>query len=256
MEDFNYKEKVKGWLGRIFSMQTLGLLVAIASLLVGAHQLWLAKTGAPVVEWEGKPILENAYLRTYLYTPEDPTMNIGPLLPKIENPGRHSVKDLSVKYVIDNRRMNVIYNSYYKLQFVAEGADLRNSENILPAFEKMNSPIDFIELHKILGECFISCRLTYNGIEKPLEYQHHLYVRKMGKHQFVRKAIEDFLSHREYPEDCALYLYVDYDFKKVDIDRLLSGQDSKYLIDSLETELTPMILSEGPNPPQLGVLLN
>ena len=111
MEEIQYKEKVKSWLGRIFSMQTLGFVVAVASLLVGAHQLWLSKAGEPAITWEGSSVEGGNYLCTYVYTAEDTMLRAEPLFAEIENISRHSVRELMVKYLVDNRRMNAISNS-------------------------------------------------------------------------------------------------------------------------------------------------
>ncbi len=256
MEENQYKEKVKSWLGRIFSMQTLGLLVAIASLLVGAHQLWLSKTGEPAITWEGSPVEGGNYLCTYVYTAEDAMLRTEPLFARIENVNRHSVRELMVKYLVDNRRVNVMSNSEYKIEFLPTGMELRNLNSVLPAFEKMNAPIDFLELHQTFGECTIKCRVTYNGIETPIEYSHRLYVKKMGKKQLVKRVIDDFLAQPDFGEDRAAYIYDGYDYHPIDVDRVLSGVDLASFIDSLNTTIMPIIEENNPGPPQLGVLLN
>ena len=147
------------------------------------------------------------------------------------------------------------YQILLKIDFLLAGMELRNVDSVLPAFEKMNAPIDYLELQQIFGECSIKCRVTYNGIETPIEYSHLICVRKMGKKQLVKRAIDDFLAQPDFGEKRAIYIYDGYDYHRIDVERVLSGVDLEPFIDSLNTTIIP-IIDHIAGPPQLGVLLN
>ncbi|MBR5849732.1 MAG: hypothetical protein IKZ12_01540 [Alistipes sp.] len=244
---------IKYWVQRIFSLQSLGFFVALGSLLIGAHQLWLTKEGTIAVCWEGEELLSEAVLRTYVYSCNESLVPMSPLLAKVENHAPHAVRDLSVRYTVDLRGLNGIYHSDYKWQSTMQGTELRNEDRSLPAHEELMAPIEMVELQKVMGRCMLSMRLSYNGLEEPFTYQHNFYIKQLGKRKFRERAINDFLAQKEYAEGCSLYLYDGFNgFVRIDVKELFA-EGAERLLESKEDPFNEEHL---PQPPELGVLLN
>ena len=64
-------------LKRIFTMQTIGLMVAVGSLLVAIHQVLSDSDGEPVVSWNGAEMAPNSKVTTYVYTSTTEPIAVG-----------------------------------------------------------------------------------------------------------------------------------------------------------------------------------
>lgn len=247
---------LKRWFKRLFSVQSLALFVAIGSLLVGVHQLWLARSGKPTVSWEGEAVsADRNVFYTYIYTNGDKFLPLSPFFAVVANPEQRAVTELSVKYLIERRGLNIVFSEEFKHQNTIDGRDeLRNRERSLPAFEELSAPIEYVELNRgTTGRVMINFRLTCNELEEPIEYTHFIYLCQLNKRKFREQAFADFKPRMIEGDLCALYLYTDFDgFERIDLSSLAAGEGDTPSTTSQEEESA----SRQPQPPQLGVLLN
>lgn len=193
------------WLKRIFTIQTIGLLVAIGSLLVAIHQVWLDSDGEPVVCWNGTELPQNATTRTYVYTATSEQIPIAPLLVTIDNPTQFTAHDVSTKYQATMQGVKPAYSLDYKTQAGLQGVELRNAETTLPAFEQMSAPINYAELTSPTGQINLSLRLTYNGIETPMQVNQQIVLKRFPAYSLQANAATD--ARTSAPSDAALYIY-------------------------------------------------
>lgn len=193
------------WLKRIFTIQTIGLLVAIGSLLVAIHQVWLDSDGEPVVSWNGVELQQNATTRTYVYTATSEQIPIAPLLVTIDNPTQFTAHDVSTKYQATTQGVNLTYSFDYKTQAGLQGIELRNADTTLPAFEQMSAPINYAELMGVSGQINLSLRLTYNGIETPMQVNQQIFLKRFPAYSLQANAVTDARAHAS--SDAALYMY-------------------------------------------------
>lgn len=193
------------WLKRIFTIQTIGLLVAIGSLLVAIHQVWLDSDGEPVVSWNGVELQQNATTRTYVYTATSEQIPIAPLLVTIDNPTQFTAHDVSTKYQATTQGVNLTYSFDYKTQAGLQGIELRNADTTLPAFEQMSAPINYAELMGASGQINLSLRLTYNGIETPMLVNQQIFLKRYPAYSLQANAVTDARAHAS--SDAALYIY-------------------------------------------------
>ena len=193
------------WLKRIFTIQTIGLMVAIGSLLVAIHQVWLDSDGEPVVSWNGVELQQNATTRTYVYTATSEQIPIAPLLVTIDNPTQFTAHDVSTKYQATTQAVNLTYSFDYKTQAGLQGIELRNADTTLPAFEQMSAPINYAELMGVSGQINLSLRLTYNGIETPMQVNQQIFLKRFPAYSLQANAITDARAHAM--SDAALYMY-------------------------------------------------
>ncbi len=193
------------WLKRIFTIQTIGLLVAIGSLLVAIHQVWVDSDGEPVVCWNGAELPQNATTRTYVYTSTTEQIPIAPLLVTIDNPTQFTAHDVSTKYQATMQGVNPTYSLDYKTQAGLQGVELRNADTTLPAFEQMTAPINYAELTSPAGQINLSLRLTYNGIETPMQVNQQIFLKRFPAYSLQANAATD--ARTSAPSDAALYIY-------------------------------------------------
>ena len=193
------------WLKRIFTIQTIGLLVAIGSLLVAIHQVWLDSDGEPVACWNGTELPQNATTRTYVYTATSEQIPIAPLLVTIDNPTQFTAHDVSTKYQTTMQGVKPAYSLDYKTQAGLQGIELRNAETTLPAFEQMPAPINYAELMGASGQINLSLRLTYNGIETPMLVNQQIFLKRFPAYSLQANAATD--ARTSAPSDAALYIY-------------------------------------------------
>lgn len=193
------------WLKRIFTIQTIGLLVAIGSLLVAIHQVWLDSDGEPVVSWNGTELQQNATTRTYVYTATSEQIPIAPLLVTIDNTTQFTAHDVSTKYQATTQGVNLTYSFDYKTQAGLQGIELRNADTTLPAFEQMSAPINYAELMGASGQINLSLRLTYNGIETPMLVNQQIFLKRYPAYSLQANAVTDARAHAS--SDAALYIY-------------------------------------------------
>ena len=193
------------WLKRIFTIQTIGLMVAIGSLLVAIHQVWLDSDGEPVVSWNGVELQQNATTRTYVYTATSEQIPIAPLLVTIDNPTQFTAHDVSTKYQATTQGVNLTYSFDYKTQAGLQGIELRNADTTLPAFEQMSAPINYAELMGASGQINLSLRLTYNGIETPMQVNQQIFLKRFPAYSLQANAVTDARAHAT--SDAALYMY-------------------------------------------------
>ena len=193
------------WLKRLFTIQTIGLLVAIGSLLVAIHQVWLDSDGEPVVSWNGAELQQNTTTRTYVYTASTEQIPIAPLLVTIDNPTQFTAHDVSTKYQATMQGVNPAYSLDYKTQAGLQGVELRNAETTLPAFEQMPAPINYAELMGVSGQINLSLRLTYNGIETPMQVNQQIFLKRFPAYSLQANAATD--ARTSAPSDAALYIY-------------------------------------------------
>ena len=193
------------WLKRIFTIQTIGLMVAIGSLLVAIHQVWLDSDGEPVVSWNGVELQQNATTRTYVYTATSEQIPIAPLLVTIDNPTQFTAHDVSTKYQATTQGVNLTYSFDYKTQAGLQGIELRNADTTLPAFEQMSAPINYAELMGASGQINLSLRLTYNGIETPMLVNQQIFLKRFPAYSLQANAVTDARAHAT--SDAALYMY-------------------------------------------------
>ena len=193
------------WLKRLFTIQTIGLLVAIGSLLVAIHQVWLDSDGEPVACWNGTELPQNATTRTYVYTATSEQIPIAPLLVTIDNPTQFTAHDVSTKYQATMQGVKPTYSLDYKTQAGLQGVELRNAETTLPAFEQMPAPINYAELTSPTGQINLSLRLTYNGIETPMQVNQQIFLKRFPAHSLQANAATD--ARTSAPSDAALYIY-------------------------------------------------
>lgn len=247
---------LKRWFKSLFSVQSLALIVAIGSLLVGVHQLWLSRSGKPVVKWEGEAVsTERNVFYTYIYTNGEKFLPLSPFFAVVSNPEQLVAKELSVKYLIEDRGVNILFSEEFKHQHTIDGRDeLRNRERSLPAFEELSAPIEYVELNRgSMGRLIINFRLTCNEIEEPIEYTHFIYLCQLNKRKFREQALADFKSRMNEGDLYSLYLYTDLDgFERIDLSTLANGDGNTPSTASQEEEAA----SRQPQPPQLGVLMN
>ena len=193
------------WLKRIFTIQTIGLMVAIGSLLVAIHQVWLDSDGEPVVSWNGTELQQNATTRTYVYTATSEQIPIAPLLVTIDNPTQFTAHDVSTKYQATMQGVKPAYSLDYKTQASLQGIELRNADTTLPAFEQMAAPINYAELTNSSGHINLSLRLTYNGIETPMQVNQQIFLKRFPAHSLQANAATD--ARISATSDAALYIY-------------------------------------------------
>ena len=193
------------WLKRLFTIQTIGLLVAIGSLLVAIHQVWLDSDGEPVVSWNGTELQQNTTTRTYVYTASTEQIPIAPLLVTIDNPTQFTAHDVSTKYQATMQGVKPTYSLDYKTQAGLQGVELRNAETTLPAFEQMPAPINYAELTSPTGQINLSLRLTYNGIETPMQVNQQIFLKRFPAYSLQANAVTDARAHAT--SDAALYMY-------------------------------------------------
>ena len=193
------------WLKRLFTIQTIGLLVAIGSLLVAIHQVWLDSDGEPVACWNGTELPQNATTRTYVYTATTEQIPIAPLLVTIDNPTQFTAHDVSTKYQATMQGVKPTYSLDYKTQAGLQGVELRNAETTLPAFEQMPAPINYAELTSPTGQINLSLRLTYNGIETPMQVNQQIFLKRFPAYSLQANAATD--ARTSAPSDAALYIY-------------------------------------------------
>ena len=193
------------WLKRLFTIQTIGLLVAIGSLLVAIHQVWLDSDGEPVVSWNGVELQQNATTRTYVYTATSEQIPIAPLLVTIDNPTQFTAHDVSTKYQATMQGVKPAYSLDYKTQAGLQGIELRNADTTLPAFEQMSAPINYAELMGVSGQINLSLRLTYNGIETPMLVNQQIFLKRFPAYSLQANAVTDARAHTS--SDAALYMY-------------------------------------------------
>lgn len=193
------------WLKRIFTIQTIGLMVAIGSLLVAIHQVWLDSDGEPVVSWNGTELQQNATTRTYVYTATSEQIPIAPLLVTIDNTTQFTAHDVSTKYQATTQGVNLTYSFDYKTQAGLQGIELRNADTTLPAFEQMSAPINYAELMGASGQINLSLRLTYNGIETPMLVNQQIFLKRFPAYSLQANAATD--ARISATSDAALYIY-------------------------------------------------
>ena len=193
------------WLKRLFTIQTIGLLVAIGSLLVAIHQVWLDSDGEPVVSWNGTELPQNATTRIYVYTATSEQIPIAPLLVTIDNPTQFTAHDVSTKYQATTQGVNLTYSFDYKTQAGLQGIELRNADTTLPAFEQMSAPINYAELMGASGQINLSLRLTYNGIETPMQVNQQIFLKRFPAYSLQANAATD--ARTSAPSDAVLYIY-------------------------------------------------
>ena len=193
-------------LKRIFTIQTIGLMVAVGSLLVAIHQVLSESSGEPVVTWNGGEMAPNSDVTTYVYTSESEQIPIAPLLAIIENPTQHTAHDVSTKYVARVKGLALQYSFDYKTQMGMQGTDIRNVDSSLPAFEQMSSPINYADMVGEQGELNLSLRLTYNGIETPFQATQRVVIKRF-KSALYDNAVKDARKYALGAED-AIYVYM------------------------------------------------
>ncbi|MBR5820492.1 MAG: hypothetical protein IKY68_04500 [Alistipes sp.] len=193
------------WLKRIFTIQTIGLMVAIGSLLVAIHQVWVDSDGEPVVSWNGAELPQNATTRTYVYTATTEQIPIAPLLVTIDNTTQFTAHDVSTKYQATTQGVNLTYSFDYKTQAGLQGIELRNADTTLPAFEQMSAPINYAELMGASGQINLSLRLTYNGIETPMLVNQQIFLKRFPAYLLQANAVTD--ARISATSDAALYIY-------------------------------------------------
>ncbi|MBQ1978851.1 MAG: hypothetical protein II228_03230, partial [Alistipes sp.] len=193
------------WLKRLFTIQTIGLLVAIGSLLVAIHQVWLDSDGEPVACWNGTELPQNTTTRTYVYTATSEQIPIAPLLVTIDNPTQFTAHDVSTKYQATMQGVKPAYSFDYKTQAGLQGIELRNADTTLPAFEQMSAPINYAELMGVSGQINLSLRLTYNGIETPMQVNQQIVLKRFPAYSLQANAVTDARAHAS--SDAALYMY-------------------------------------------------
>ena len=193
-------------LKRIFTIQTIGLMVAVGSLLVAIHQVLSESSGEPVVTWNGGEMSPNSAVTTYVYTSESEQIPIAPLLASVENPTQYTAHDVSAKYVARVKGLALQYSFDYKTQMGMQGTDIRNVDSSLPAFEQMSSPINYADMVGEQGELNLSLRLTYNGIETPFQATQRVVIKRF-KSALYDNAVKDARKYALGAED-AIYLYM------------------------------------------------
>lgn len=193
-------------LKRIFTMQTIGLMVGIGSLLVAVHQVLSDSDGEPVVSWNGAEMAPNSKVTTYVYTSTSESIPIAPLLATIENPTQHTAQDVSAKYCARVQGLTPEYSFDYRTQMGMQGVDIRNVESSLPAFEQMSAPINYVELEGKQGELTLSLRLTYNGIDTPFQASQRVVFRRF-KSALYDNAVKDARKCAMGADD-AIYVYM------------------------------------------------
>lgn len=194
------------WLKRIFTIQTVGLMVAVGSLLVAIHQVQLDSNGEPTVHWRGNLLQPNMATHTYIYTATEEQIPIAPLLAVVENPTQYTTHDVSTKYQVLSQGVEPHYSIDYKSQAGLQGMELRNIDATLPAFEQMSAPINAVHLTNNEGSIQLKLRLTYNGIETPYEATQHILLRRIAGQPLASLATADALK-KGISADAAIYLY-------------------------------------------------
>ena len=193
-------------LKRIFTIQTIGLMVAVGSLLVAIHQVLSESSGEPIVTWNGDEMAPNTAVTTYVYTSESEQIPIAPLLARVENPTQHTAQDVSTKYVARVQGLALQYSFDYKTQMGMQGTDIRNVDSSLPAFEQMSSPINYADMAGEQGELNLSLRLTYNGIETPFLATQRVVIKRF-KSALYDNAVKDARKYVLGADD-AIYVYM------------------------------------------------
>lgn len=193
-------------LKRIFTIQTIGLMVAVGSLLVAIHQVLSDSSGEPVVSWNGGEMTTGFAVTTYVYTSDSEPIPIAPLLATIENPTQYTAHDVSAKYRARVQGLSLQYSFDYKTQMGMQGIDIRNVESSLPAFEQMSSPINYAEMAGQQGELNLSLRLTYNGIETPFQASQRVVIKRF-KSALYDNAVKDARKCAMGADD-AIYVYM------------------------------------------------
>lgn len=194
------------WLKRIFTIQTIGLMVAVGSLLVAIHQVLSDSSGEPVVCWNDSELEQGSTIRTYIYTSSTEQIPIAPLLAKIDNPSQHTTHDVSAKYQVQPQGVELSYSLDYRAQEGLQGVELRNIDSALPAFEQMSAPVNYAELKGDKGRIELSLRLTYNGIETPFKANQQIIIKRFKASALRTEAIAD-ARKQTMGELSAIYLY-------------------------------------------------
>lgn len=179
------------WLRRIFTIQSIGLMVAIGSLLVTIHQVWLASDGEPIITWYGESLHAGQHTSTLLYTSTKEQIPIAPLLAKVENPTQFTAHDVSTRYQIKTQGVQCTPSESYRMQMELQGVELRNTNASLPAFEQMVAPIQYAKMSGSAGALDLALRLTYNGIDVPIQVHQHIELCHLNTRSLHDAALAD-----------------------------------------------------------------
>ncbi len=179
------------WLRRIITIQSIGLMVAIGSLLVTIHQVWLASDGEPIITWHGEPLHANQSATTLLYTTTMEHIPIAPLLAEVENPTQFTAHDVSTRYQIKAKEVQCTPSESYRTQMELQGVELRNTNASLPAFESMTAPLQYAKMSGSTGTLDLTLRLTYNGIDVPIQVHQHIEFCYLNTRSLRNAALAD-----------------------------------------------------------------
>lgn len=179
------------WLKRIFTIEVLGLMATVGSLLIAIHQIWLDSDGEPIVVWNGEALQQNATTYTYVYTSTTEQVPIAPLLATIDNQSQFAARDMSAKYNAQIQGVRLTYSMDYKVQLGLQGEDIRNVDSSLSAFEQMTAPINYAELTNAVGQINLTLRLTYNGIDTPFQTNQQIRLQRLSESSLQADALAD-----------------------------------------------------------------
>lgn len=220
--------EIKALLKRIINLQTLGFLVALCSLLVAIEQNWLSSGGDISVSINNQEVGTEYSITSYVYYNNQEFDNISSILPNIENDTRFTVNDLNVRYNIISENMTFTTSPNFDISGAKGNVQLKNRERSLYAFESLESPINSITLNNANSSCQIAVKITYNGIEEPINIQQNLYFKNISASENTEDvAFTDFGKNYSSRNNLSLYILNNGSLKSYDVKDVLAYNEQK-----------------------------
>lgn len=220
--------EIKALLKRIINLQTLGFLVALCSLLVAIEQNWLSSGGDISVSINNQKVGTEYSITSYVYYNNQEFDNISSILPNIENDTRFTVNDLNVRYNIISENMTFTTSPNFDISGAKGNVQLKNTERSLYAFETLESPISSITLNNANSSCQIAVKITYNGIEEPINIRQNLYFKNISASENTEDvAFTDFGKNYSSRNNSSLYILNNGSLKNYDVKDVLAYNEQK-----------------------------
>ena len=220
--------EINALLKRIINLQTLGFLVALCSLLVAIEQNWLSLGGDISVSINNQKVGTEYSITSYVYYNNQEFDNISSILPNIENDTRFTVNDLNVRYNIISENMTFTTSPNFDISGAKGNVQLKNTERSLYAFETLESPISSITLNNANSSCQIAVKITYNGIEEPINIRQNLYFKNISASENTEDvAFTDFGKNYSSRNNFSLYILNNGSLKNYDVKDVLAYNEQK-----------------------------
>lgn len=221
--------EIKTLLRRIVNLQTLGFLVALGSLLVAIQQSWFSSGGNISVSINNQEISTKHSTTSYIYYIDSQKFdNILGILPIIENDTRFTVNDLNVRYNISYENLSFSTSPNFDSSGDGGNLQLKNIERSLYAFETLESPISSITLNNTNSSCRVDIKITYNGIEEPINIHQNLYFKNISTAENAEDvAFADFGKNYRPGNNSYVYILNNGFLKSYDVKDVLAYNEQR-----------------------------